>query len=137
MPLIRSKEVEPFSGFMVCACTSVYPSCIGHFFRDNNASAKCSLSLCLADLTHKSYILGWVISVKYRSTLRVTLKPTVQQLVKRSKLIMCFAKQNAPTAKFRARGEKLREDVHSTAALMPPEEDWFFGAELRLEGQVC
>lgn len=40
------------------------------------------------------------------------------------------------TGKFRARGEKLREDVHSTAALMPSEEDWFFGAELRLEGQV-
>lgn len=40
------------------------------------------------------------------------------------------------TEKFRARGEKLREDIHSTAALMPPEEDWFFGAELRLEGQV-
>ncbi|CAM9426180.1 unnamed protein product, partial [Ectocarpus fasciculatus] len=38
--------------------------------------------------------------------------------------------------KFRARGEKLREDVHSTAALMPPEDDWFFGAELRLEGQA-
>lgn len=38
--------------------------------------------------------------------------------------------------KFRARGESLREDLHSTAALMPPEQDWFFGAELRLEGQV-
>ncbi|CAM9501596.1 unnamed protein product, partial [Laminaria digitata] len=37
---------------------------------------------------------------------------------------------------FRSRGEKLREDVHSIAARMPPEDDWFFGAEMRLEGQV-
>lgn len=55
-------------------------------------------------------------------------------------------KQNSPgciyiytiffAAKFRSRGEKLREDVHSIAARMPPEDDWFFGAEMRLEGQV-
>lgn len=30
----------------------------------------------------------------------------------------------------------MREDVHSIAARMPPEDDWFFGAEMRLEGQV-
>ena len=27
--------------------------------------------------------------------------------------------------------------MHSIAARMPPEDDWFFGAEMRLEGQVC
>lgn len=40
------------------------------------------------------------------------------------------------SAKFRARGEKLREDMKSIMARMPENDDWFFGAELRLEGQV-
>ncbi|CAM9801782.1 unnamed protein product [Chrysoparadoxa australica] len=39
------------------------------------------------------------------------------------------------SSRFRERGEKLREEVGSTLSRMAPEEDWFFGAELRLEGQ--
>lgn len=37
--------------------------------------------------------------------------------------------------KFREKGEHLRHDVEATVSGMPPEDDWYFGAALRQEGE--
>jgi hypothetical protein len=42
--------------------------------------------------------------------------------------------QDQQAAHFRAKGLGLRRDVEDTLRAMAPEDDWFFGAELRTEG---
>jgi hypothetical protein len=37
---------------------------------------------------------------------------------------------------FKTKGTKLRGDVKDALRAMPPEDDWFFGAALRSEGQA-
>ena len=44
--------------------------------------------------------------------------------------------QDSITAKFKAKGDQLRTDVERTVNAMPAEDDWFFGAALREEGQA-
>jgi hypothetical protein len=43
--------------------------------------------------------------------------------------------RDAMDSKFRMRSETFREDLDSLLAMMPEEEDWFFGAAMRLEGR--
>lgn len=43
--------------------------------------------------------------------------------------------QDSLTQKFRAKGNQLRKDVDATVRAMPPEDDWYYGAALRQEGQ--
>ncbi|KAG5180850.1 hypothetical protein JKP88DRAFT_263797 [Tribonema minus] len=38
--------------------------------------------------------------------------------------------------KFKDKGTQMREDVSGLLGRMPVEQDWFFGAEMRMEGQV-
>ncbi len=38
-------------------------------------------------------------------------------------------------SKFRMRSETFREDLDSILAAMPEEEDWYYGAETRMEGR--
>jgi len=38
--------------------------------------------------------------------------------------------------KFRMRSETLREDLEATLSQMPEEEDWYYGAQTRLEGKA-
>jgi hypothetical protein len=38
-------------------------------------------------------------------------------------------------SKFRMRSETFREDLDSLLGVMPEEEDWYFGAAMRLEGR--
>merc|ERR1711998_748950 len=40
------------------------------------------------------------------------------------------------TAKFKSKGDTLRTDVERTVNAMPAEDDWFFGAAMREEGQA-
>jgi hypothetical protein len=44
--------------------------------------------------------------------------------------------QDSLTAKFKGKGDQLRTDVERTVNAMPAEDDWFFGAALREEGQA-
>jgi len=43
--------------------------------------------------------------------------------------------RDAIEAKFRSRSEKLRDDLEKTVDQMPPEEDWYYSAAVRLEGR--
>ena len=43
--------------------------------------------------------------------------------------------RDAMESKFRGRSETFREDLESLLTMMPEEEDWFFGAAMRLEGR--
>ena len=43
--------------------------------------------------------------------------------------------QDNLSARFRKKGETLRVDVAKTLRAMPEEDDWYYGAELRIEGQ--
>jgi hypothetical protein len=38
-------------------------------------------------------------------------------------------------SKFRLRSETFREDLDALLAVMPEEDDWYFGAAMRLEGR--
>jgi len=45
------------------------------------------------------------------------------------------AAREALETKFRVRSETLREDLDATLVQMPEEEDWYYGAQTRLEGR--
>ena len=44
--------------------------------------------------------------------------------------------QDSMLANFKAKGASLRAEVEKTMRMMAPEDDWYFGAELRAEGQA-
>jgi hypothetical protein len=43
--------------------------------------------------------------------------------------------QDSMMSAFKSKGSTLRQDLEATLRAMAPEDDWFFGAELRVEGQ--
>jgi hypothetical protein len=44
--------------------------------------------------------------------------------------------QDSMASQFKEKGAKLREDIAATLRAMSPEDDWYFGAEIRQEGAV-